>query len=54
MGGWMGAKIEKDGDVGADNRDYKREPGRPRRRGSHGSGNRYRSAGKVMDEHVHG
>ena len=54
LGGWMGAKIEKDGDVGADNRDYKREPGRPRRRGSHGSGNRYRSAGKVMDEHTPG
>ena len=54
LGRGMGAKIEKDDDVGEDNRDYKREPGRPRRRGSHGSGNRYRSAGKVMDEHVHG
>ena len=40
LGGWMGAKIEKDGDVWADNRDYEREPGRPRSRGSHGSGNR--------------
>ena len=53
MGGWMGAKIEKDGDVGVD-RDYNREPGRPRSRGSHGSGNRYTSADKVMDEHTHG
>ena len=40
LGEWMGAKIEKDGDVWADNRDYEREPGRPRSRGSHGSGNR--------------
>ena len=54
LGGWMGAKIEKDGDVGADNRDYKRERGRLRSRVSHGSGNRDTSADKVMDEHTHG
>ena len=40
LGGWMGVKIEKDGDVGVDNRDYKRDPERRRNRGSHGSGNR--------------
>ena len=40
LGGWMGVKIEKDGDVRVDNRDYKRDPERWRSRGSHGSGNR--------------
>ena len=40
LGRWMGAKIEKDGDLGVDNRDYKRDPERQRSRGSHESGNR--------------
>lgn len=30
LGRWMGAKIEKDGDLGVDNRDYKRDPERQR------------------------
>ena len=30
LGGWMGAKIEKDGDLGMDNRNYKRDPERQR------------------------
>ena len=30
LGGWMGAKIEKDGDLGMDNRNYKRDTERQR------------------------
>ena len=30
LGGWMGIKIEKDGDLGMDNRNYKRDPERQR------------------------